>query len=158
MAARFNIWTAVNDMVLKLYLVAARLHWSFSFDNIIFIELQQGMTAWLNIWAAWKDYGLTGFLVAAGWHGYYWYDNIIFIELQKGMSAWLNIWATRGECGYTLYLVAAGWHWSYWFDIFIESDCPERGGSLVEYLSSLGRLWFYIVFGGSWDTLVLLIL
>ena len=34
---------------------------------------------------------------------------------------------------------------------------PERVDSLVENLSSLGRLWVYIVFGGSWATLVVLI-
>ena len=38
----------------------------------------------------------------------------------------------------------------------IYSLSPERGDSLVEYLSSLGRLWVYIVFGGSWATLVVL--
>ena len=158
MAAWFNIWAAVKDVVLKLYLVAARLHWSFWFDNIIFIELQQGMTAWLNIWAAWKDYGLTRFLVAAGWHRYYWYDNTIFIELQKGMSVWLNIGATRGECGYTLYLVAAGRHWSNWFDIFIESRKGWQPGWKSEQpgkIVGLYCIWWQLGYTGRIDLIVL---
>ena len=113
------------------------------------------MSAWLNIWATWGECDFTLYLVAAGWHWSNWFD--IFIESQKGVAASLNIWAAWEDCGFILYLVAAGLHWSYWFDSIKFIYLQKTGGSLVKYLSSLGRLWIYTIFGCSMVAQILLI-
>ena len=60
----------MKDVVFKLYLVAARLYWSFDLIISYLLSYNKGWQPGL-ISAAWEDYGLTRFLVAAGWHGYY---------------------------------------------------------------------------------------
>ena len=89
MTAWLNIWAAWKDYGLTRFLVAAGWHGYYWYDNIIFIELQKGLSAWLNIWATQGECGYTLYLVAAGRHWSNWFD--IFIETRKGWQpGWIS--------------------------------------------------------------------